>query len=54
MRDIIPGLVVIAIGLFTGSSTFLGNFNLGPVFFDLFGLFFIGRGLFKLYSARAR
>lgn len=54
MRDIIPGLVVLAIGLFTGSSMFLGNFSLGAVFFDLFGLFFIGRGLFKLYSARAR
>jgi hypothetical protein len=54
MRDIIPGLVVLGIGLFTGSSMFLGNFSLGAVFFDLFGLFFVGRGLFKLYSARTR
>jgi hypothetical protein len=54
MRDLLPGVVVLCIGLLTGSSMFLGNFSLGAVFFDLFGLFFIGRGLYKLYSARAK
>jgi hypothetical protein len=54
MRDLIPGLVVIGIGLFTGSSTFLGNFTVVSAFFDAFGLFFIGRGLLKLYQARGK
>ena len=54
MRDIIPGLAVIGIGFFTGSSTFLGNFSVLSAFFDAFGLFFVGRGLLKLYRARAK
>ncbi|MEY2686138.1 MAG: hypothetical protein RL375_336 [Pseudomonadota bacterium] len=52
MRDIIPGLVVLGIGLFTGSSMFLGNFSLGAVFFDAFGIFFIGRGVLRLRAGR--
>lgn len=54
MRDIIPGLVVLCIGLFTGASMFRGNFSIMSILFDLFALFFIGRGLYKMYSARAR
>lgn len=54
MRDIIPGVVVIGIGLFTGTSTFLGNFSPLSAFFDAFGLIFIGRGLFKLYKGRSK
>ena len=54
MRDLVPGLAVIGIGLFTGSSTFLGNFSLLSAFFDAFGLFFVGRGLLKLYAGRAK
>ena len=54
MRDIIPGLAVIGIGLFTGSSTFLGNFSVLSAFFDAFGLFFVGRGLLKWYASRSK
>ena len=52
LRDLIPGLAVIGIGLYTGVSTLRGNFSALSVVFDAFGIFFVGRGLYKLYSGR--
>jgi hypothetical protein len=54
MRDIISGLVVLGIGLLTGSSILRGNFSILSILFDLFALFFIGRGLYKMVSPRGR
>lgn len=45
MRDIITGVVVIAIGLFLGGSVFLGDFSLFNIFFDGLGTFFIIKGV---------
>lgn len=52
LRDIIPGLAVIGIGLYTGSSTLRGNFSVMSVLFDAFGIFFVGRGLYRLFTRR--
>jgi hypothetical protein len=54
MRDLIPGLIVLAIGLFTGTSTLQGHFTVLSVLFDAFALFFIGRGLLGMYRARSK
>jgi len=45
MKDIIAGVVLIAIGLFMGSSLFYGDFTLFNIFFDGLGVFFIGKGV---------
>jgi hypothetical protein len=54
MRDIIPGLIVLGIGLFTGTSMFRGDFSLLSVFFDGFGIFFVGRGVYRIYQSRSK
>jgi hypothetical protein len=48
MKDIITGVVLIAIGLFMGSSFFFGDFTLFNIFFDGLGVFFIGKGVFGM------
>ena len=52
MRDIVAGVVLIAIGLIFGGSVFLGDFTLFNIFFDGLGIFFIVRGAMRLYRAR--
>lgn len=44
MQSIVAGVVLIAIGLFMGSSLFFGDFTLFNIFFDGLGIFFIGKG----------
>ena len=53
MQNIISGGVLIAIGLFMGSSLFFGDFTLFNIFFDGLGLFFIARGTFQVLGQRA-
>jgi len=52
MRDIVAGVVLIAIGLVFGGSIFLGDFSLFNIVFDGLGIFFIVRGGLRLYRAR--
>jgi len=52
VRDIVAGVVLIAIGLIFGGSIFLGDFTLFNIFFDGLGIFFIVRGAMRLYRAR--
>ena len=53
MGNIIAGVVLIAIGLFMGSSVFFGDFTLFNIFFDGLGVYFIGRGVFELKEQSA-
>lgn len=53
MQNIIAGVVLIAIGLFMGSSLFFGDFTLFNIIFDGLGLFFIGKGAFELMGQSA-
>ena len=46
--DIIAGVVIIGIGFSYGGSVFLGNPGLLDYCFDGLGVFWIGRGIFKL------
>ena len=46
--DIIAGVVIIGIGFTYGGSVFLGNPGLIDYFFDGLGIFWIGRGIYKL------
>lgn len=52
MRDIIAGVVLIAIGLAFGGSVFLGDFSLTSIFFDGLGLFFIIKGIVAINRAK--
>jgi len=52
MRSIVSGLILIGIGFAMGDSIFLGNFNLLSLVFDGLGLFWIGRGIFRLMRQR--
>ncbi len=52
MRDIIAGVVLIAIGLFFGGSVFLGDFSLFNLIFDGLGTFFIIKGLIAVYKSK--
>jgi len=52
MRDIITGVVLIAIGLLMGGSVFLGDFSLLNLIFDGLGTFFIIKGLIGIYKSR--
>ena len=52
MKDIIWGVVLIAIGLIFGGSVFLGDFSLPSIFFDGLGVFFIGRGVVRMNRAK--
>lgn len=46
--DIIAGVVIIGIGFTYGGSIFLGNPGMLDYFFDGLGIFWIGRGVYKL------
>ena len=46
--DIITGVVIIGIGFTYGGSVFLGNPGPLDYFFDGLGVFWIGRGIYKL------
>ena len=46
--DLISGVVIIAIGFTFGGSVFLGNPGILDYFFDGLGVFWIGRGIFKM------
>lgn len=46
--DIIAGVVLIGIGFLFGGSVFLGNPGLLDYFFDGLGLFWIGKGIYRL------
>jgi hypothetical protein len=46
--DIISGIVIMGIGFMVGGSVFLGNPGLLDYFFDGLGLFWIGRGIYKM------
>ena len=48
--DIVAGVGLIAIGLFWTGSIFLGNADAFDVFFDFLGLFWIGKGTYKIIS----
>ncbi len=50
MKDIIWGVIIIAIGLFNGSSVLTGNPTTLDFVFDGLGLFFIGRGALRLFK----
>jgi hypothetical protein len=52
MRDILAGVVLIAIGLAFGGSVFLGDFSLFNLIFDGLGTFFIIKGLIGIYKSR--
>jgi hypothetical protein len=52
VKDILAGVVLIAIGLVFGGSVFLGDFSLPSIIFDGLGVFFIGRGLVRVYRAK--
>ena len=52
VRDIVSGVVLVAIGLVFGGSIFLGEFSLFSIIFDGLGIFFIVRGAMRMYRAR--
>lgn len=52
MRDILAGVVLIAIGLAFGGSVFLGDFSLTSIFFDGLGMFFIIKGIVAINRAK--
>ena len=46
--DIISGVVLIGIGFVVGGSVFMGDANWLDYFFDGLGIFWIGRGIYKM------
>ena len=52
MQDIFWGIVIIAIGIITGGSVFLGELSLFNVFFDGLGVFFIGKGAVSMMGTK--
>ncbi|MGD8961291.1 MAG: hypothetical protein PVF29_07125 [Desulfobacterales bacterium] len=50
--DIIAGVVLIGIGFLFGGSIFLGNPGLLDYFFDGLGLFWIGKGIYRLVRSK--
>ncbi len=48
--DIVAGVVLIGIGLLWGGSIFLGTADIIDIFFDCLGLFWIGKGVYKMIS----
>ena len=45
MKSVWGGLLVIAVGLLTRQSVFLGDFTVRSIAFDAVGVFFLGYGL---------
>lgn len=52
VRDIIGGVALIAIGLIFGGSVFLGDFGPFSIIFDGLGVFFIVRGVWRMWQAK--
>jgi hypothetical protein len=52
MKNILTGVIIIGIGFAMGDSIFLGNFDVLSVAFDGLGLFWIGKGVFRLWRQR--
>jgi hypothetical protein len=52
MRDIVAGVVLIAIGLVFGGSVFLGDFSVTSNFVDCLGVFFIIKGVVAMRRAK--
>lgn len=52
MRDIVTGLLIIAVGFALGGSVFLGDFSLFNIIFDGLGTFFIIKGLVAVYKSK--
>lgn len=50
LGDIISGVVLIGIGFVVGGSVFMGDAGWLDYFFDGLGLFWIGRGIFKMVN----
>ena len=48
LGDIISGVVLIGIGFVVGGSVFMGDTTWLDYFFDGLGLFWIGRGIYKM------
>lgn len=53
MADIFWGILIIAIGLVDGESLFLGARSFW-ILFDFAGMFFIGRGVYRLLKGRSQ
>ena len=52
-REILGGVLVIAVGLVRSDSVLLGDFGILPVCFDAVGVFFVGLGLVRMMRAKA-
>jgi hypothetical protein len=52
VKDIIAGVVLIAIGFVFGGSIFLGDYSITSWIFDGLGILFIVMGLVKMYKSR--
>jgi len=50
VRDIISGVVLIGIGMAYGGSVFTGNPTAIDWFFDGLGIFWVGKGLYHIFS----
>ncbi|MFZ5637762.1 MAG: hypothetical protein ACOY82_14370 [Pseudomonadota bacterium] len=48
MHNLFWGALIIGIGLFRGSSVFLGDFSVLNVVFDGLGVFWLGKGVLAL------
>ncbi len=54
MKDILAGIVLIAIGFVVGGSIFMGEFTVTSIFFDGLGIFWIVKGLLKVFRPNAQ
>ena len=52
VRDIIYGLLLVAMGFLLGGSVFLGDFHFWPILFDGVAVFLILRGVVTLLRRR--
>lgn len=50
--NLLAGVAVIGLGLFTGGSIFLGNPSGIDYFFDILGIILIGMGIYQLMNKR--
>jgi hypothetical protein len=48
IADIVAGVVLLGIGFFLGGPVFLGEAGVLDYFFDALGLFWIGKGIYKM------
>ena len=52
MKSIISGVLLIGIGFAIGDSVFQGHFGITSIFFDGFGFFLIGKGIYRLWRQK--